>query len=439
MDAENDTTGSDAAAHGSTPPGPGSRAPGAEAPGAGLLSLHHSQRPRTGTVMLVLVLGMLGLGMLFAIGFRPHFLREQALAGEADHIRTAPQQVAVVHAQPGAAKKELLLPGDCVADQASDLFARTNGYLRSWKVDIGDVVHAGATICTIETPEVDEELHQAEATLVQSKARVLTAKANNALTAITLKRYSELRDQKVISEQEYSERLAADEVSRAELEAAQADVLVSEANQRRLAELRTFETMVAPFDGVISARNTEVGSLVTSGSAPGAKPLFRINRIDLLRIYVDVPQTNAFEVKVGQTVHIIVREHPDQLIEGLVTRTAGVIDSTTRTLRIEVQVKNPTGQLFAGMYVQVQVSVPIASPPLLVPGSTLIFNSEGNRLALVRDSHVHFQPVLVAGDYGRQIGISGGISQSDLIIANPSAQLVEGAAVEPMEIAPAGR
>jgi RND family efflux transporter MFP subunit len=403
------------------------------------LTLSGSKRPHTATVVVVLVLAALALGALFMLGYMPLSHRERALAQEAEHIRTAPPQVAVVIAQPGAATRDLMLPGETIADQVSDLFARTNGYLKSWSVDIGDHVVAGQTLCLIETPEIDEELHQAEAALTQSKARVATAQANSKLTEITLKRYSELRDTKIISEQDYSERLAADEISHADLEAAKADVLVAEANQRRLKELRSFETVVAPFEGVISTRNTEVGSLVSSGSAPGAKPLFRINRIDVLRVFIDVPQTTAFDIKAGQTVHLIVREHPGQAFEGTVSRTAGVIDTTTRTLRVEVRVPNPKGLLLAGMYVQVTVSVADATPPLLVPGSTLIFNSDGNQLALVKDGHVHFQPVTVAGDSGKQIAISAGLLPTDQIIANPSAQLVEGENVEAMVVKPAGR
>jgi RND family efflux transporter MFP subunit len=338
--------------------------------------------------------------------------------------------VVVVKAKPGAALQELLLPGDCMADRASDLFARTNGYLKSWAVDIGDRVKAGQALCTIETPELDEELHQAEAALAQSRAHVVTAQANSKLTAITLKRYSELRDTKVISEQDYSERLAADESAQAELEAARADALVAEANLRRLTELRSFETMVAPYDGVISARNTEIGALVTAGSGPGAKALFSIARTDVLRIFVDVPQTPALAMKNGQEVSILAREYPKRPFAGQVSRNAGVIDPTSRTLRVEIRVPNEEGLLLAGMYVQVSIKVPQAAPPLLVPGSTLVFNSEGNQLALVRDGHVHFQAVTVSGDFGKEVGISAGLQPGDQIIANPSSQLVEGALVE---------
>jgi RND family efflux transporter MFP subunit len=436
MDAENREAG-----HMTSKPSSGGSAALALS-GAGTnpdLTLHTSRRPRTVTVVIVLVLSAFALAALFMLGFLPLFRREHALATASEHVRTAPPVVAIVNAQAGAAVKELLLPGETMADQASDLFARTNGYLKSWAVDIGDHVISGQPLCVIETPEIDEELHQADAVLVQSKAHAATAQANSKLTDITLKRYSELRESKIISEQDYSERLAADEMSRAELQAAQADVLVAEANQKRLRELCSFETMIAPFDGVISARNTEVGSLVSSGSAPGARPLFRINRIDVLRIFIDVPQTTAFAIKVGQTVHIIVRERPGETFEGQVSRTAGVIDSTSRTLRVEVRVKNPKGLILAGMYVQVQVSVADPSPPLLVPGSTLVFNSEGNQLALVQDGHVHYQKVTIVGDFGKQVGISAGLTISDQIIANPSAQLIEGESVEPIAVKAAGR
>jgi len=405
--------------------------PSGEMPAAEVgLSLGGSARPRTVTVVILLVLAALALGGLFAAGFLPLFARERMLASNSEHSRAAPPSVAVVSAKPGAALLDLLLPGDCQADRASELFARTNGYLKSWAVDIGDHVKAGQALCTIETPEVDEELHQAEAALAQSRAHVVTAQANSKLTGITFKRYSELRDTKVISEQDYSERLAADEMSQAELEAARADVLVAEANLRRLTELRSFETMVAPYDGVISARNTEIGALVTAGSGPGAKSLFSIARTDVLRIFVDVPQTPALALKTGQEVSILAREYPKRPFAGKVSRTAGVIDPTSRTLRVEVRVPNEEGLLLAGMYVQVAIKVQQTAPLLLVPGSTLVFNSEGNQLALVRNGHVHFQAVTVAGDYGKEVGISAGLQPGDQIIANPSSSLVEDAVVE---------
>ncbi len=405
--------------------------PSGEMPAAAVgLSLGGSARPRGAMVAILLVLAAIGLGALFAAGFLPLHARERGLAGISERNRAAPQSVVVVSAKPGAAVVELLLPGDCMADRTSDLFARTNGYLKSWAVDIGDRVKAGQALCAIETPEIDEELHQAEAALAQSRAHVLTAQASGKLTAITLKRYTELRDTKIISEQDYSERLAADESAQAELEAARADVLVAEANLRRLTELRSFETMVAPYDGVISARNTEIGALVTAGSGAGAKPLFSIARTDVLRIFVDVPQTPALAMKNGQEVSILAREYPKRPFAGQVSRTAGVIDPSSRTLRVEIRVPNAEGMLLAGMYVQVAIKVPQAAPPLLVPGSTLVFNSEGNQLALVRGGHVHFQPVTVAGDYGKEVGISAGLQPNDQIITNPSSALVEDAVVE---------
>jgi RND family efflux transporter MFP subunit len=406
--------------------GPPSASPAA----ADGLSLGASARPRTLTVVILLTLAALALSALFAAGFLPLHARERGLAGASERNRVAPQSVVVVSAKPGAAAVDLLLPGDCMADRSSDLFARANGYLKSWAVDIGDRVKAGQALCTIETPELDEELHQAEAALAQSRAHVVTAQANGKLTAITLKRYTELRETKVISEQDYSERLAADESAQAELEAARADVLVAEANLRRLSELRSFETMVAPYDGVISARNTEIGALVTAGSGTGARALFSIARTDVLRIFVDVPQTPALALKNGQEVSILAREYPKRPFAGQVTRNAGVIDPTSRTLRVEIRVPNEEGLLLAGMYVQVAIKVPQAAPPLLVPGSTLVFNGAGNQLALVRGGHVHFQAVTVAGDYGKEVGISAGLLPTDQIITNPSSALVEDAVVE---------
>ena len=423
---------------GMAPPTAGGHAAALTAEGtAADWSLRTSVRPRTGTVVSLLAVGAIGLAGLFALGLRPLLQREHALAAGAEHVHSAPLRVTVISAQPGAARNDLVLPGECVADQASDLFARTNGYIKSWAVDIGDHVSAGQLLCSIETPEIDEELSQADAALAQARARVGTALANGRLTAISLKRASELRTAQTISEQTYNERVAADEVAHAEVEAAQAEVLVAEANQRRLGKLHAFESVTAPFAGIITARNAEVGSLVSAGSAAGAKPLFRLAHTEVLRLFIDVPQNVAHEVQVGQTVRVLVRERPGQRFEGAISRTAGVIDPTSRTLRVEVRVDNAAALLWAGMYVQVQVSVPASAPPLLVPGSTLVFNSDGNQLALVKDGRVHFQPVTVAGDYGKAVGISAGLLPGDQIIANPGAQLSEGLAVEAVTAAPA--
>ncbi|HEX3133057.1 MAG TPA: efflux RND transporter periplasmic adaptor subunit, partial [Planctomycetota bacterium] len=303
------------------------------------LRLQASARPRTGTVVVVLVIGALALGGLLAVGLRPLLHREQALAASAEQVRSAPVRVTVITAQPGATTNDLVLPGECAADQASDLFARTNGYVQHWNVDLGDRVSTGQVLCTIESPEVDEELSRADAVLIQTRAQVGTAQATSKLAAISLKRFAELREGKTISEQSYTERVAADEMARAALDVAQAEVLVAEANQRRLSKLKSFESVSAPFDGTITARNAEVGSLVSSGSVTGAKPLFRIARTDVLRVFVDVPQNVAHEVQVGQVVRVIARERPGA-IDGTVSRTAGVIDPTSRTLRVEVRVQN---------------------------------------------------------------------------------------------------
>ena len=284
----------------------------------------------------------------------------------------------------------------------------------------------------------------------QAAAQVGTARANSELAESTKDRYVNLKGTDAVSEQSISEKVAEDKASKATLLAAEAAlksagaalnsqnatidvnqsiVEVAKAAIKRLDVLQQFEKVVAPFDGIVTARNTEVGSLVAAGTGTAAQALFQLAKTDVVRVYVDVPQVAAAGVKDGQTVQLVLREFPDAKFSGEIARTTRSIDPSSRTLRTEVRVKNPTGELLRGMYTQVKLNIPRPAPTLFVPGSALIVNADGTQLALVKDGHVHFQKVVIEGDYGKSVGISAGLAEQDTVIANPSERLQEGMAV----------
>ncbi|HLX63486.1 MAG TPA: efflux RND transporter periplasmic adaptor subunit [Planctomycetota bacterium] len=416
-----------------------------------------ARRPHFAWVLFGLVVVGAVFGVLFLSGWRPMERRQSALLVNAEAVKNATPRVAVVSPKRLSTENELLLPSDVQAVRETDLYARTSGYLKRWLVDMGDKVKEGQLLAEIESPEVDMQLMQAKAALdqskavleqskaalEQSKAQVGTAKATEELAEITMKRYVGLRGTNSVNEEMISEKEADFKANHARTLAAQAAVAaadklvgVSAANiemaqaaVNRLDVLKSFEKVTAPFDGIITARQTENGALVNAGSGTGATPLFSISATDIVRVYVDVPQTVAPSIKEGQTVELLVREFPGKKYSGKVTRTTRSIDRASRTMRTEVQVANANGDLLKGMYTQVKLSVARAHAPVLLPSSALVVNASGTQVAVVRDGKVHFQPVELDGDYGANFGVSSGLTESDSVIANPGERLAEGMAV----------
>ncbi|HTU26128.1 MAG TPA: efflux RND transporter periplasmic adaptor subunit [Pirellulales bacterium] len=387
-------------------------------------------RTRFFALIGVALVALSGLAGLFVLGWFPHARQEADLLAEADRIASALPRVAVVHPRQSSAVLTAMLPGDVQALEETTVFPRTSGYLKRWLVDIGDEVHEGQLLAEIDTPEVNQELRQARATLGQLRAKLLTAQANLQLADTTLGRYETLLATKAVSRQEYDERRATADTNRSTVEAAKADVTAGEANVQRLVELQSFSKVYAPFAGTITARNVQLGHLVTSGNGT-AQSLFRLAKTNPVRVFVNVPQMYAPGVKVGLAAELVVREMRDRKFVGRVTRTARAIDPTTRTMLTEIQVPNPDHALLTGSYVQVKMDVERENPPMLLPAGALVINAGGTSVAVIDATrHVHFQPVEVEGDFGADIGVSGGLDPAALVVANPGERLTEGGAVE---------
>ena len=344
----------------------------------------------------------------------------QALAKETEAL--AIPTVAVIHptAEPG--QEDLVLPGTLQAYVESPIYARTSGYLQKWYHDIGSRVQKGDLLADIDTPEVDQQLSQARADLN-------TAKANAHLSEITATRYAELIKTDGVSKQEV-DNAAGD------LEAKRAIVQSSEANVRRLEELESFKHIYAPFSGVITRRNVDIGTLINAGNGGSSQQLFFLAQTDPIRVYVNVPETSAPSVRAGLGAYLELTQYPGQPFEGKIVRTAEAIDTSTRTLLTEVDVPNHNAALLPGGYAQVHLRVKVNTARLSVPVNALLFRSEGLRAFVVDANHkVHLRPLTVGRDYGTSLEVLQGLQGSDWIVVNPADSLDEGQEVRVKEIA----
>jgi RND family efflux transporter MFP subunit len=322
--------------------------------------------------------------------------------------------VSVVQPKRGAPAQEVVLPANVQAYIDAPIYARTNGYLKHWYVDIGAHVKAGQLLADIETPEVDQQLRQ-------SKADLATAEANLNLSRITNDRYADLLKTDSVSKQD-ADNAAGD------FAAKQATVQSSQANVKRLEELQAFEKIYAPFDGVITARNTDIGALIDSGSSGGTRTeLFHIAQPDKLRVYVNVPEAYSQAAKPGLTADLALSEFPGRLFPGTLVRTAQAIDQSTRTLLVEIRVNNPTGTLLSGAYAEVHLKLPTAASAFIVPVNALLFRAEGLRVAAVTDGrHADLKQVTLGHDFGSEVEVVAGLTGNEFIIVNPPDSIVAG-------------
>jgi len=345
-------------------------------------------------------------------GILPRINARAAL--EKETAEMAIPTVSVITPKRGAPTQEVVLPANVQAYIDSPIYARTNGYLKRWYTDIGARVKAGQLIAEIETPEVDQQLRQ-------SKADLATAEANLNLSQITATRYQDLLKTDSVSKQDTDNATG-------DLAAKQATVQSSQANVRRLEELQAFEKIYAPFDGVITARNTDIGALIDSGSSGGTRTeLFHIAQPDKLRVYVSVPQVYSQAMKPGLSADLVLAEFPGRVFPGTLVRTADAIDQSTRTLLVEIRVNNPTGTLFSGAYAEVHLKLPTATSAFILPVNTLLFRSEGLRVAAVTDGqHAELKPITLGHDFGSEVEVVAGLNGDESIIANPPDSLVSG-------------
>ena len=369
------------------------------------------------------VVGVLGLAALFVVGLLPK-LRRQALASADAAARAGPLKVTTVRPKSAPGQHALSLPGSVQALHETPIYPRASGYVQRYLVDIGDRVRAGQLLAEIDTPELDHELEQAQATLGQRDAAVVQAKANLELAQAQQARYAALAPSGFATQQELEQRQAQARVEAANVLAAEAAVKAQRASVNRLAQLKKFARVTAPFAGLVTMRWAERGMLVTGGTA---NRLFTLAVTDPVRVWVQVPQGLASGVEAGLLTEVAVRERPGKPFRGVVTRTSGALDATSRTLTVEVQVPNPKGQLLVGMYAQVSMTVPTNGRSVRVPASALLSRAGGVRVAVVGpDSRIKLVAVTVSRDDGAEVEISAGLAGDEDVVANPGARIEEG-------------
>jgi RND family efflux transporter MFP subunit len=375
-------------------------------------SSHEPGRTRWWIPVLVILVAAI---LLVVFGILPRIQARTALRQET--TRLAVPAVAVVQAKRSAPAQEIVLPANVQAFSDAPIYARTNGYLRRWYVDIGSRVKAGQLLAEIDTPEVTQQLRQ-------SRAELATSQANLNLSKITADRYAGLLKTDSVSKQE-SDNAAGD------FEAKQAALQSAQANVKRLEELQSFQKIYAPFAGVITARNTDVGALINSGSSGGnGNELFHIAQPDKLRVYVSVPQIYSQVAKPGITADLTLAEFPNRRFQGKLVRTANAIDPVSRTLLVEIAVDNPTGQLFTGSYAEVHFKLPTPESSFILPVNTLLFRSEGLRIAVLgQDQRVQLKPITIGHDFGSEVEIVAGLNGSENVIINPPDSLTDGETV----------
>ena len=364
---------------------------------------------------LILAIAVIAVAGLLMSGIWSRVKARNTLNTETN--QAAIPAVSVVSPKRTAPTDEIILPGNVQPFINSPIYSRTNGYLKKWYFDIGAHVKQGQLLALIETPEVDQQLQQA-------RSNLLTAQANLELAAITKTRYLGLLKSNAVSQQDADNAVGTYNANKAIVEADKAAV-------EQYSALVSFEKIYAPFDGVITARNTDIGDLINSGSGGGVKTdLFHIVQPGVLRVYVNVPEEYSQGIKVGMTADLNITEFPGRKFQGKLVRTANDINVTTRTLLIEIDVDNPTGTLLTGSYAEVHLAVPTQASTFLIPVNTLIFRSEGLHVAAVKDGQVVLAAVTPGHDFGNQIEIVAGLKAGDQVIVNPPDSIVAGQAVK---------
>ncbi len=357
-----------------------------------------------GAIVCALLLG--GAVVLVLRAFQAHALE----ASTAIHAR---QYVTTTTPQAGGKGRPLTLPGTLLGVVESTVYARSNGYVLHWYKDIGSAVKRGDVLAEISAPEIDQELSQAEAARVQTAASAQLAKS-------TAERWQALRKKDAVTQQDLEERLSAYSQAKANLDAA-------DANVGRLRKLQGFNRVLAPYDGIVTQRNIDVGDLVNAGNGGTGQALFSVAQTDPLRLYVYVPQVYAPQIKIGDAVSVTLAERAGEVFHGTVARTARAIDTLNRTMQVEIRVPNPQGALIPGSYVQVSMPIDADGRGLVVPTNVVLFRPEGTRIATVdAEGRVHLKAVKLGTDFGTSIEILSGLAATDQIVVNPADSLADG-------------
>jgi RND family efflux transporter MFP subunit len=411
-----------------------------------IVVLPPTRPPSTARTLHVVLLLLVAVVIVAGVVFFGINARIQTAAAVKETTRElAIPAVAIIHPKPGAVKNEVVLPGNIQAFTDAPIYARSSGYLKQWNVDIGGHVKAGQVLATIEAPELDQQVRQAKASIQQTQASLDQAianeaqgKANEELARVTAQRWQNLVAKGAVSRQENDQYQAQYQAQVANLNAleqaiaaARSNIAVAEANLGRLQEMQAYEIVKAPFDGIVTARNIDVGALINAGNGGPAQELFHLAATDKLRVYVNVPQADSRAAAPGLKSYLTLAEFPGRKFQGELVRTAGAIDAATRTLLTEVDVDNTSGELRPGAYAEVHLMIPEGSRSLILPVNTLIFRSEGLRVGVVRNGNrADLVPVILGKDFGNEVEVVSGIDENDLVIANPPDSLSSGAAVQ---------
>ena len=386
-------------------PQPDPHSPGADA--------HHQ---KTGHGVWIAIIAAIVVIAIVIAGVVPRLRAKAALRIETNSL--AVPEVAVIQPKRGSTAQEIILPGNIQAFIDAPIYARTNGYLKVWYSDIGAHVRKGQLLAEIETPEIDQQL-------LQARADLNTAQANESLSQITFNRFEGLKNTDSVATQDVDNAAGDYAAKKAIVESARSNV-------NRLQDLQSFEKIYAPFDGVITARNTDVGQLIDSGSSGGvAKELFHVAAINTLRVYINVPQQYSVAAKPGITADLSLAQFPGRTFQGKLVRTANAIDLTTRTLLVEVDVENSTGELLPGAFTEVHLKLPTEIPTYLLPVNTLIFRAQGLQVATVENGdRAKLVSIALGRDFGATVEVISGLTGEDRVIVSPPDSIVDGEQVK---------
>jgi RND family efflux transporter MFP subunit len=412
----------------------------------------NKKKSHTGFLVLVLLLAVaLAAGVVYQLSQRK--TQEQKLA--ANTVESAGGggvpvvQVTRVKLAPSEATVEI--PGQTVALNETPIYARTDGYIKQRSVDIGDRVKKGQFLLELDTPDLDQQIAQAQATLVQSQAALAQLQATLQsvqstlkLAQVTAQRTKSLADAGVASQQDKDTSNAAAEAGQANVHAAEENIraqqsliTANDANVKRLIETKKYARMEAPFDGVITYRNptsSDVGTLISSGSATSAREILRVSQIETLRVFVDVPQTYAPVIRVGQPAELLVEEYPGHVFSAKVQSSTNSVDPNSRTMLTILVVDNKAGTLMPGMFAKTRFRLPHTINVLRLPAEALLFRTEGPMAAIVDQDHkIHFHKLTLGRDYGPEVEVTSGLEPGDQVVMNPTDAIHEGAVVEPKE------
>jgi RND family efflux transporter MFP subunit len=396
-----------------------------------------SPTPKRGGSWRPFLFGVVALAAIaggIVAGVSPRMKHERELVAAAEVAASRPR-VTVVTARAATPTAERVLPGSSQPLLETAIYARTTGYLKSRRVDIGDHVKEGDLLAEIAAPEIDAQLEQARATLLLTRANLARDRASEDLAHTELNRSRNLLARQAVPQQEYDTALATAKVAAANVKATESNLRVNEATIQRLETLQSFQKVIAPFSGIITARNVDPGALVSADSPNTTRELFHLVRIDTLRVFVNVPQVFATDVKIGQEAVVFRREDPRRTFAGKVTRTADALDPSTRTLLTEVEVPNRDMALRPGMYLQVKFIFRRQVSTVLIPAAALATRSEGPRLAVLdRERRVHYRNVQLGRDFGNETEVVAGLEPAEVVVVHPGDDLRDGIEIEPVDL-----